>query len=69
MLAGERLAGEIVEDIRHRAVASGLNVDRVMFDVLIGLAAELADGQRGAHMSVDLAELVQGVAEAARVVR
>lgn len=39
-----------------------------MLNVLIGLAAELADGQRDAHRPVDLAELVHGAAEAARAV-
>lgn len=68
MLAGERLAGEIIADVRRRAEASRLDPDRVMLDVLIGLAAELADVQRGAHQPGELAELVQGAAEAARVV-
>ena len=65
VLAGERIAGEIVEDIRRRAEASQLDPDQVMVDVLIGLAAELGDAQRGSHHPGDLADLVRGAAEAA----
>lgn len=60
--AGERLAGTIVEDILRRAEASKLDTDRVMLDVLVGLVAEMA-----AHRPSELANLVEDVAEAARV--
>ncbi len=66
-LAGEKLAGKIVEDIRRRAVAGKLDPDRVMLDVLVGLVAELSDAPRQSHQPVELADLVQEAAEAARV--
>ena len=64
--AGEKLAGEIVEDIRRRAMAGKLDPDRVMLDVLVGLVAELADAPRQKHQPIELADLVQGAAEAAQ---
>ena len=66
--AGEQLAGEIVEIIRRRAQASKLNPDQVMFDVMIGVAAELTEATNHAHQPVELADLVQSAAEAALVV-
>jgi hypothetical protein len=54
------LAAEIIEDIRHRADRNQLDPDHVMLDVLVGLISEMADAP------VELADLVQSVAEAAR---
>ena len=66
-LAGEKLAGKIVEDIRRQAVAGKLDPDRVMLDVLVGLVAELSDAPRQSHQPVELADLVQDAVEAARM--
>ncbi|MEI8394780.1 MAG: hypothetical protein WCF85_08605 [Rhodospirillaceae bacterium] len=62
--AGERLAGEIVEEILRRAETSKLDPDRLMLDVLVGLVLELADAPR--HEPAELADLVQDAAEMAR---
>ena len=65
--AGEQLAGEIVEDIKRRAETSKLDPDRVMLDVLVGLVSELAEAPSYTHQPLELAELVQDAAEAARL--